>query len=259
MALKYAKTMEDDQDFKTAEDCLNALLAETSDPDDRLAVRKMNEALGTKPPAVLNNSSPAVQCAVVARIGRKKVRILLDTGAVQSMISSEAAQALSEDPESAPAMSEPMALKQPLNCEGAEKGRVIGRVEWAIKMRINFDPPETPETHDDPDPAHRLGKLRAGPRAGSVLGQFYMVDNLSDGLILGLPEMSQLGAYVEPMDDSGRYWVQFTSLGGLRLPLISSRRSGAKVKLVDLIEADGPALLQARSILTKEEYDVHVE
>ena len=159
------------------------------------------------------------------------------------------------------AMADPVALKRPLNCEGAEKGRVIGRVEWAVSMRVHFDPPEQPQDLHAPDPDTRLGELRAAPSSASVLGQFYIIDNLSDGLILGLPEMSLLGAYVEPPDAEGRHWVQFTAHagGGLRLPLIQPQRKRTAVKLVDIVEADGPALLQVRSVLTREEYDSHVE
>lgn len=260
-ALAYATRLERGDGFDTPEECLGKLLAESRDDEDRFIIQKLQDVLGPKPPAVLNNSSPGVQCAVVARIGRKNIRILLDTGAVQSMISSEAAQAS----ESQSAMADPVALKRPLKCEGAEKGRVIGRVEWAVSMRVHFGPPSRPENNDDADSETRLGQVRAIPKSASVLGQFYIIfyiiDNLSDGLILGLPEMSLLGAYLEPPDPDGRRWVQFTvhAGGGLRLPLIQTRRDGPQAKLVDIVEAEGPSLLQVSSVMTKEEYEAQVE
>ena len=107
-----------------------------------------------------------------------------------------------------------------------------------------------------------MAEIRRPKSGARVLGQFYIIDNLADPIILGLPEMSQLGAYVEPADEQGRYWVQFTSPtgGGLRLPMLQPRgKDKSRVKLFQAVEVVGPALLQVSSVMTREEYEWHVE
>ena len=103
----------------------------------------------SRPPAILNNDDPAINCAVEGKIGEKRVRMLLDTGAVRSMIRTEIAQMFLKDPITRDACSDPIALPEPVNCEGAEKGRIIGRVEWCMNIRVSFD------VADDPDHSQR--------------------------------------------------------------------------------------------------------
>ena len=43
------------------------------------------------------------------------------------------------------------------------------------------------------------------------------------------------------------------------MPLIVPQRKRTTVKLVEIVEAVGPALLQVKSVMTREEYDNHIE
>ena len=136
---------------------------------------------------------------------------------------------------------------------------MIGRVEWWMNVKIAFEEPaEATQTVVDtknPD----LGRKRSeGPARGAVVGKFYMMDKLADPLILGFPEMSSLGCYVEPPGDDGRQWVQFTSLG-IRLPIIDEKKLSARTVKVDgATNIEGPALHAVKAVMTRAEYFDHV-
>ena len=81
------------------------------------------------------------------------------------------------------------------------------------------------------------------------------MDSLADPLILGFPELSALGCWMEPPDDSGRRWIQFTTMG-IRLPIIQSIKISAKtVKIEGTVEVEGPALHSVKLVMTAAEYE----
>ena len=91
--------------------------------------------------------------------------------------------------------------------------------------------------------------------------KFYMMDNLSDPLILGFPELSSLGCYVEPQDEAGRRWMQLSQAGpGLRLPILSPELSrGTKISVVKTTHLTGPNSTLAWLSLSSGEYKHAVE
>ena len=99
---------------------------------------------------------------------------------------------------------------------------------------------------------------RQGPARGAIVGKFDVMDKLADPLILGFPEMSSLGCWVEPPGDDGRQWVQFTSLG-IRLPIIDEKRLSSKTVKVDgATDVEGPALHTVKAVMTRAEYCDHI-
>ena len=81
--------------------------------------------------AALNNDDPLIkptQTVIRGRIGSLDCRILLDTGAMLSTMRSSVAAQLRRDPKTKDRVSGPFALKEALNCEGAEKGRALGAI-----------------------------------------------------------------------------------------------------------------------------------
>ena len=90
----------------------------------------------------------------------------------------------------------------------------------------------------------------------SIDVKFYMMDNLSDPIMLGLPEMSRLGCFVEPIQD-GQLWVQMTQMGNVRLPVLSKKiREG--VQLDEKKTVRGPAIYRVKASMTAEERDQRV-
>ena len=81
--------------------------------------------------------------------------------------------------------------------------------------------------------------------------KFYLMEDLTDPLMLGLPEMSKLGCFVEPIRD-GQLWVQFTQMGNVRLPVLGKKlREG--VQLSGKTTVRGPAVYRVRATMTRRE------
>ena len=121
--------------------------------------------------------------------------------------------------------------------------------------RVVFDEPGgTAQTATDTkSPVLAMLRRKGSPR-GAIVGKFYIMDKLADPMILGLPEMSSLGSWVEPPGEDGRRWVQFTALG-IRLPIADERKLNCKtVKIEGHTEVEGPALHTVKAAITKAEY-----
>ena len=169
------------------------------------------------------------------------------------MIRTDVAQKLLSDPATRGACSDPIPLPEAVNCEGAEKGRVIGRVEWCINIRLVFETPNAPDHDVDAVISEEIKELRRRrPKDTSILVKFFMMDGLTDPLMLGLPEMSKLGCFVEPIQD-GQLWVQFTQMG-LRLPVLG-RKLREGVQLSGKTTVRGPAVYRVKATMTREECD----
>ena len=81
------------------------------------------------------------------------------------------------DPRTKGACSEPIPLPEPVNCEGAEKGRIIGKVEWRINIRLVFETPDDPDHDPNAVLSDELKELRKRrPKDASILVKFYMMD-----------------------------------------------------------------------------------
>ena len=201
------------------------------------------QVMASRPPtAVLNNDDPHVSCAVKMKIGQKEVRVLLDTGAVRSMMDANVAKMFQRDEQTREACLDPQPLSKPMNCEGAEKGTVIGVVSWTMMVKLGLCVPEvqkTPEA-DSAAKSPALQEHRARqPNSHSMDAKFYLMENLSDPIILGRPELADMGLYLEPRDDNGRLWVQFIHRN-VRLPVIQPSRDGKR----KLFRVDEPKILQ---------------
>ena len=209
------------------------------------------------PPAILNNDDRHVSCAVVLKIGDKRVRVLLDTGAVRSMMDKEVAEMMrNADPQTKGACMAMQPLSKPMNCEGAEKSKVIGVVEWTMMVRVRLVPPEIQRTEaaktEGGSPA--LRDVRNGESEKNIDCKFYLMENLSDPIILGRPELQQLGLFLEPPDEDGRLWVQFTSYN-LRLPVIMPGNGSRKVFKVDEPKIlQGPDLQSVPVVISESDY-----
>ena len=141
----------------------------------------------------------------------------------------------------------PVPLGRPLNCEGAEKGRVIGRIDTTVVIRLVFEEPEVSEQPAPRDAAGNaafrdLRRNKWGRGCHAVDIKFYMMDNLSDPMIMGYPEMSTLGCFVEPPDETGRRWMQLSQAGpGLRLPiLMPEQKKSPQLMVVRSLQITGP-------------------
>ena len=218
------------------------------------------------PRVPLNNDEVKCTCNVAVEVGAKTFRCLMDTGAGRSLIRTDFANMLLKSMETKDSCLPPTPLGRPLNCEGAEKGRVIGRIDTYIVVRITFQEPEEAEEPEASgsggNAAFRdLRSKRWGRGKHSVDIKFYMMDNLSDPMILGYPELSTLGCYAEPPDMNGRRWIQLTQAGpGLRLPILApERRSTANITMVRNVHIEGPNTHMAYFTLTGAEYGKAVE
>ena len=94
---------------------------------------------------------------------------------------------------------------------------------------------------------------RRRPKNASILVKFYMMENLSDPIMLGLPEMSKMGCYVEPMQD-GQLWMQMTQMGNVRLPALG-RKLKEGVQLEEKKAVRGPAVYRVKATMTTAERD----
>ena len=130
-----------------------------------------------------------------------------------------------DDPKTKEACMDPQPLSTPMNCEGAQKHTVIGTVEWTMMVRIGVEEPERAKTKSaksQPGSAGLSGYRARVPYYKFLDAKFFLMENLSDPIILGRPELQRLGLYLEPEAEDGRLWVQFSALN-LRLPLPSRR------------------------------------
>ena len=82
--------------------------------------------------------------------------------------------------------------------------------------------------------------------------------NLSDPVIIGVPELRALGVYLEPPDDHGRKWIQFTTKG-LRLPLINPQRKNSPMVTELRRVVNGPEFVQIPVSLDRDDYEFAVE
>ena len=74
-----------------------------------------------------------------------------------------------------------------------------------------------------------LSELRARrPRELEGEVPFHELGALADPVILGLPECRNWGLALEPQDEMGRQWLQFSVLG-IRVPVLSPRNTGVAV------------------------------
>ena len=84
------------------------------------------------------------------------------------------------------------------------------------------------------------------------------MDNLSDPVILGMPELRVLGVYLEPPDDHGRKWIQFTTKR-LRLPLLSPQKRSSPLGTTVRRIVEGPELVEIPVSLHPDDYEVAEE
>ena len=175
------------------------------------------------------------------------------------MIDTKSAHWLARNAETKDACSKLMPLQTPLNCEGAEKGRVIGKVEWWMTVKLTFsEPAGTDQKVVDTKNQYLADLRRRGPSRGAILGKFYLMDALADPMILGYPEMCSLGCWMEPPGDDGRRWVQFTSMG-IRVPITEDKKRGLEAVKVDgVTEVEGPALHAVKVVVSAKEYNDRV-
>ena len=156
---------------------------------------------------------------------------------------------------------EPQPLSQPMNCEGAQKATVIGVVEWTMMVRLGVVEPEVAETPsaltEAKSPA--LREHRAGQQKEKHLdAKFFLMENLSDPIILGRPELQALGLFLEQVGDDGRLWVQFTALNA-RLPVIMPGNGKPRVFKVDEPKVlRGPDVQEIPIVMSESDYRYYV-
>ena len=134
---------------------------------------------------------------------------------------------------------------------------MIGRVEWCMNVKLSFTEPDAATDQSRVDVSNPdLKELRKrGPPRGEIQAKFYIMDQLADPMILGFPELSTLGCWMEPPGDDGRRWVQFTTMG-IRLPIIESKRIHVNTLHVEgVAEIEGPAVASVDVTLTAEQYE----
>ena len=68
---------------------------------------------------------------------------------------------------------------------------------------------------------------------------FHELDELADPLIIGYPECSRWGLMLEPPDEHGQRWLQFTA-HNIRLPVLDNRASS--LAAARPVEVHGPAV-----------------
>ena len=99
---------------------------------------------------------------------------------------------------------------------------------------------------------------RDQPSSARFTAKCYIMDNLSDPIILGLPELRALGVFLEPPDASGRKWLQFTTYG-IRLPLLSPAPRNSPMTTQDRMVVVGPDLAEVSVELNGADYRRAVE
>ena len=96
------------------------------------------------------------------------------------------------------------------------------------------------------------------PDTVSFDAKFYIMDNLSDPFILGIPELRSLGLYLEPPDEHGRKWLQFTTLQA-RVPLLPPAGQGISPYTWSPMTIQGPESRPVEVRLSKVDYQKAVE
>ena len=85
------------------------------------------------------------------------------------------------------------------------------------------------------------------------MAKFYMMDGLSDPIMIGFPEMATMGCFVEPMKD-GQMWIQLTQLGNVRLPVLG-KKLRAGVQLSEKTTVRGPGVHCVKAWMPRKERD----
>ena len=96
------------------------------------------------------------------------------------------------------------------------------------------------------------------PESVSFDAKFYIMDNLSDPFILGIPELRALSLYVEPPDEHGRKWLQFISLQA-RIPLLPPSGRALSPFTWSPVSIQGPESRPMEVRLKKADYETVVE
>ena len=223
-------------------------------------VRRVRELIEEPPTVPLNNDETKCVCVIEAKVGQQEVAVLCDTGAGKSLIREDVANFFITSDLTKNHCSALTPLPKPLNCEGAEKGRVIGTITWYLLVRFSFDDVEAEESNEAAvvfSPALKDLRLK-GRNEPSFVAKCYVMKNLSDPVILGVPELGALGVYLEPPDDHGRKWIQFTTKG-LRLPLLSPQRRNSPMVTELRRLVSGPEFVQVPVSLQLDDYEFAVE
>ena len=155
----------------------------------------------------------------------------------------------------------PVPLNVPINCEGAEKDRSIGRIERKTKIRFTFQEPRRVygATHQDGNAAWRGMQEERPARQREVEIVFCELDRLADPIIIGCPDLHQWGMFLEPIEDPRSVgWVQFTQWGGLSLPLAGARR-GNKINVIHPVLLTGPDYVTVKVQALRQEVQHMVE
>ena len=91
--------------------------------------------------------------------------------------------------------------------------------------------------------------------------KFFLMENLSDPIILGRPELQALGLFLEQVpDDQGQLWVQFSAFNQ-RLPIIMPPKDG-KPKVIKIDEPkvlQGPDVQDIPVVMSEADYRYHVQ
>ena len=185
----------------------------------------------------------------------------MDTGAGKSLVRDDVAAELGLDERTQNHCSKAVPIGKALNCEGAEKGRVIGRIEWSMLIRFIFESLPTDKTPDAStvrSPALQDLRVVRADKIAKFVAKCYVMPKLSDPIILGIPELRALGIYLEPPDASGRKWVQFTTLG-VRLPLLDPKQRISPLMTDDRKLVSGPEFRPVTVSLSRADYQVAVE
>ena len=77
---------------------------------------------------------------------------------------------------------------------------------------------------------------------------------------MGRPELAQLGLMLEPADENGRLWIQFTQIGGLRVPLLQPSRDGRRrlMRVEEPVVVAGPDLQDIPIVISESDYRYYV-
>ena len=162
-----------------------------------------------------------------------------------SMMRTSIADDLRAHQETRHCVSEARALSTPMNCEGAEKDKVIGKITRSTVARLLFkEARHISGAHVDnaKQPGNQALKALHDARPVKVREvdvAFCELEKLSDPIIIGCPELLEWGFYLEPdLDTDGLGWVQLAQLG-IALPILGSA-TDTKVNVIDPVLLAGP-------------------
>ena len=102
-------------------------------------IKRVKELVEEPPAVLLNNDETKCVCVIEAKVGQQEIAVLCDTGAGKSLIREDVADFLVKSETTKNHCSALTALSRPLNCEGAEKGRVIGTISRFLMVRFSFE------------------------------------------------------------------------------------------------------------------------